>query len=303
VVLTYSDGIWTLYVNGVQEAVDSSRTAFASQSSDGLALGQKGTATADKFFGMLDEVTLYSRRLAASEVSALFADFGKCGVTGEQPPDREPPVISITSPAANAIYQLNAIVGASYTCTDRQSTVFTCQGPVARGSTIDTSSAGLKSFTVTSTDVLGNSSSATVMYSVVSGGGGGATAADLDITLLAPAKVSPGATLTYEISIANAGKATATGVVVIDGLPAGTVFASATASQGAISAPAVGSEGTLTAHLGTLAKGANATVTVVVTVTAGSGTMLTNMATVSASTQDLNNNNNSATQKTAVSKK
>ena len=139
-------------------------------------------------------------------------------------------------------------------------------------------------------------------YSVVSGGGGGQTSADVGITLSAPNKVSPGATLTYSMTVTNASNATATGVVASDALPAGTVFASASSSQGTVTAPAVGSNGTVTVNLGSLAKGATATISVVVTVTAASGTVLTDTATVTATTQDLNSRNNSATEKTTVSK-
>ena len=97
--------------------------------------------------------------------------------------DSTPPTITITSPTANATYQLNASVAASYGCTDSGSGVATCQGTVANGSLIDTSSIGTKTFTVNSTDSVGNNNSASVTYSVVSGGGGGATSADLAIAL------------------------------------------------------------------------------------------------------------------------
>ena len=216
--------------------------------------------------------------------------------------DKRAPTITVTSPAANATYQLNASVGSSYTCTDGGSGVLSCQGSVASGSPIDTSSTGSKTFTVTSTDNVGNSSTALVAYSVVSGGGGGQTAADVGITLSAPAKVSPGGTLTYSMTVTNAGKVTSADVVVSNALPAGTVFASASSSQGTVAAPAVGSNGTVTVNLGSLVKGATATISVVVTVTAASGTVLTDTATVSATTQDLNGSNNSATRKTTVSK-
>ena len=103
--------------------------------------------------------------------------------------------------------------------------------------------------------------------------------------------------------VTNAGDVTATGVVVSNALPAGTVFASASASQGTVAAPAVGSNGTVTVNLGSLAKGATATISAVVTVTAGAGTVLMGTATVTATTQDLKSGNNSATQKTTVSKK
>ena len=80
--------------------------------------------------------------------------------------DKKPPTITITSPAADATYQVNAVVGADYDCADGGSGVASCQGPVANGRPIDTSSAGTKTFTVTATDTAGNSSTLTVTYSV-----------------------------------------------------------------------------------------------------------------------------------------
>jgi hypothetical protein len=70
--------------------------------------------------------------------------------------DKKPPVIASMSPAANATYRLNASVTSSYTCTDGGSGVASGNGTVANGAAIDTSSAGSKTFTVTSTDTFGN---------------------------------------------------------------------------------------------------------------------------------------------------
>jgi uncharacterized repeat protein (TIGR01451 family) len=218
--------------------------------------------------------------------------------------DKKPPTITITSPAANATYQLSASVGAGYVCGDVGSGIASCQGPVGNGSSINTSSTGTKTFTVTATDTVGNASTLAVTYNVVSdGGGGGQTSADVGIKLSAPAKVSSGERLTYSMTVKNAGKATATGVVVSNALPAGTVFVTASSSQGTVTAPVVGGSGTVRVSIGSLAKGATATITTVVTVTAASGTVLNNRATVAATSQDLNSSNNSATEKTKVSKK
>ena len=102
------------------------------------------------------------------------------------------------------------------------------------------------------------------------------------------------------MKVTNAGRATANGIVISNTLPAGTVFASISASQGTATTPVVGSNGTVTVNIGSLAKGATATISVVVTVTAPSDTVLTDTATVSATTQDLITGNNSATKKTTV---
>jgi uncharacterized repeat protein (TIGR01451 family) len=175
-----------------------------------------------------------------------------------------------------------------------------CHGPVGNASPIDTSSTGTKTFTILAIDNVGNSSSFPVNYSVISGGGGGSTSADLGITVSAPAHLSPGGTMTYVIQVSNNGRVTATGVTVTDALPPGTIFASVSATQGMVATPAVGSNGTVTASIGTLANEATASISIVVGVTAASGTTLMNTATVSATTQDLESRNNSATQRTMI---
>jgi hypothetical protein len=75
------------------------------------------------------------------------------------------------------------------------------------------------------------------------------------------------------------------------------------ASQGTVTAPPVGTSGTVTVNLGSLANGASATISIVATVSAPIGAVLSDTATVTATTQDLNSKNNSATQKTTISKK
>ena len=214
--------------------------------------------------------------------------------------DRKPPSITVTAPGANATYQLNATIGANYACTDGGSGVASCQGPVANGGAIDTSSTGTKSFTVASTDNVGNPSTSTVTYNVVTGPPTGTASADVSITMSAPTRVAPNATFTYAMTISNLSKTTATGVVVSDALPTGTTIVSASTSQGTITAPPTGSNGTVTVNLGSLVKGTSARVNIVVKVTASINTTLTNTANVTATTQDPNAANNSATRKTTV---
>ncbi len=84
--------------------------------------------------------------------------------------DNTPPTITITAPAAGAVYLLNQSVTASYSCTDCGG-IASCFGPVASGSNIDTASAGTKTFTVSASDNAGNSAtpqsvSYTVSYGV-----------------------------------------------------------------------------------------------------------------------------------------
>jgi alpha-tubulin suppressor-like RCC1 family protein len=83
--------------------------------------------------------------------------------------DKTAPSIAITSPTS-ATYTLYQIVPADFSCADSVSGLASCNGTVADGSSIDTSTVGTKSFTVTATDVAGNSSSSNVSYTVSLGG-------------------------------------------------------------------------------------------------------------------------------------
>lgn len=111
----------------------------------------------------------------------------------------------------------------------------------------------------------------------------------------APDPVLAGQTLTYTIAVGNSGPDNATGVTLTDTLPAGTTFVSATPSQGTVS----NSGNTVTANLGVINNGANATVTIVVQAPTTPGT-ITNTATATATEMDINNGNNTATATTTV---
>ena len=78
------------------------------------------------------------------------------------------PQITITSPADGAYYTVGSTVRAAYQCGEGgiASPIATCQGAVANGQPIDTSSTGTKHFTVTATDKAGNRITKTVTYTV-----------------------------------------------------------------------------------------------------------------------------------------
>ena len=82
--------------------------------------------------------------------------------------DTTAPSIAITTPAAGP-FALGQVVTASFVCSDGASGVSTCTGPVASGAPTDTATAGLESFTVSSTDAAGNTATSTVTYSVLRG--------------------------------------------------------------------------------------------------------------------------------------
>ncbi|HWI20654.1 MAG TPA: DNA/RNA non-specific endonuclease [Vicinamibacterales bacterium] len=81
--------------------------------------------------------------------------------------DRKAPSIAIATPANGSSYQLNSSVIASFSCSDAGSGIGSCTGTVANGASIDTASAGAKSFVVSATDATGNTTSVTVNYSVL----------------------------------------------------------------------------------------------------------------------------------------
>jgi uncharacterized repeat protein (TIGR01451 family) len=103
--------------------------------------------------------------------------------------------------------------------------------------------------------------------------------------------------LTYTATVVNAGAVDATGVSVTDTLPAGEKYKSATASQGSCSVLAQ----KVTCNLGQVGAATTATVTIVVKVKAASGSMLTDTATVSATTGDTIPGNDSKTRSVTVS--
>ncbi len=79
--------------------------------------------------------------------------------------DAGPPTVTITSPAANAVYQPGQKVTATYSCADDLAGVATCEGTVANGAAIDTSP-GEHTFAVKTSDTLGQGKTETVKYRV-----------------------------------------------------------------------------------------------------------------------------------------
>ncbi|HKC85761.1 MAG TPA: SBBP repeat-containing protein, partial [Blastocatellia bacterium] len=106
--------------------------------------------------------------------------------------------------------------------------------------------------------------------------------------------VMVGNDLIYTLTVTNNGPDDAAGVTLIDTLPSAVTLVSSSASQGSC-----GGTGPVNCDLGDLAANAKATVTITVKPTAVGS--ITNRANVTSATQDLDLNNNAATQDTRVS--
>ncbi|OGO60658.1 MAG: hypothetical protein A2032_06555 [Chloroflexi bacterium RBG_19FT_COMBO_49_13] len=107
-----------------------------------------------------------------------------------------------------------------------------------------------------------------------------------------PDPVVIGEPITYTLAVSNAGPDDATGVSVVDTLPAGVTFDHA-------SAGCVEASGVVTCEVGDLASGGLVEIIIVVISPSEAGN-ITNTATVSGDVADLNPSNNTATQDTMV---
>ena len=125
----------------------------------------------DATLALVTSVAVGSEVANASTNSRAVCDVaGNCATVGPiagNMIDRKPPVVTVTTPAVGAVYQMNQIVNAGYGCQDGGSGVASCTGSAASGSPIDTSSPGIKTFVVAAADAVGNRSAPTsVSYEV-----------------------------------------------------------------------------------------------------------------------------------------
>jgi uncharacterized repeat protein (TIGR01451 family) len=119
--------------------------------------------------------------------------------------------------------------------------------------------------------------------------------ADLAVSISGPAAANEGDSVTYNISVTNAGPSNATATTITDTLGSLLNFTSATTSQGTFSA----SGGVVTFSIGTVASGG--TVTASVTAQAIEDGSTSDAASVTSSSPDPNTANNSASATTSIS--
>ncbi len=162
--------------------------------------------------------------------------------------------------------------------------------------------AGANGITTTGNLVYGSApgaagQTATISTGAIPGVSGGAECADVSLTKSATATVNANGTITYSLTASNAGPAAATGLSVLDTLPPGVTFVSASGTgwtcvnSGNVS---------VTCTRASIASGGSAPV-ITITVTAPlQGGAITNNASVTATTPDPNPANNSASASTTV---
>jgi uncharacterized repeat protein (TIGR01451 family) len=123
-------------------------------------------------------------------------------------------------------------------------------------------------------------------------------AASADLSLVKSASsgsAKPGGPLTYTLTVSDLGPSNATGITIVDTLPAGFVYGSA---SGDTSATLTGN--TLTLNVGNLNTGATTVVTVTGTVASTASGSITNTATVSGAQADPNLTNNTSSVTTLI---
>lgn len=118
--------------------------------------------------------------------------------------------------------------------------------------------------------------------------------ADVSVFKTGPGAVKVGEAITYSVTASNAGPAPAPNTIVSDTMPDGVTAQSATVSQGTTTV----NPDTVIWNVGTLASGANATMTINATATAAG--MKTNVASISSDRTDPNMGNNTDTVDTLV---
>ena len=80
--------------------------------------------------------------------------------------DLSDPTVTVTAPTDGATFRVGDSIVAGYSCDDALSGIASCTGTIADGDTLDTSTSGTQSLTVTATDLAGRTTVHTVTYMV-----------------------------------------------------------------------------------------------------------------------------------------
>lgn len=217
--------------------------------------------------------------------------------------DTLPANTSFVSLTQNTGPTFNCTTGATVTCsiaalnpsTSASFTLTVLVSPAAPNASTISNTANVTSSTP---DGNGGNNSANASTQVIAN-------ADLSVVKTGPASIPSNTQVTYTVTVANGGPASAATVSLTDTVPAGLTFASTSQTTGPAfncTNPPVNGTGTITCTIATLASGASATFqfTFNVPPSVTAGTVVTNTATASATTPDPNPSNNSSTATTTV---
>ena len=131
-----------------------------------VTLTQQGTS--DLYVGTATGITvskLESAFLAEDGAGNVGYTTDKGFLFISQNGDAQGPQVTIASPIDHGVFTLGQPVPAAYSCSD-DGGVTSCVGTKPVGQNVDTSTLGQKTFTVTSTDLSGNTTTATATYTV-----------------------------------------------------------------------------------------------------------------------------------------
>jgi uncharacterized repeat protein (TIGR01451 family) len=131
----------------------------------------------------------------------------------------------------------------------------------------------------------------------------GTGSADLSVTKTdTPDPVAAGSSITYTITVNNAGPSAATTATLNDAVPTNTTFVSLASAAGwSCTTPAVGATGPISCNIASMPVGSAVfTLTVLVDGSTANGTVITNSATGASATTDPNPGNNTGTATTTV---
>jgi uncharacterized repeat protein (TIGR01451 family) len=208
--------------------------------------------------------------------------------------------VSLSSPAGWTCANPAVGAGGLVSCTNPSmapgNAVFTLTVAVGTGVASGTVIANTATASTTTTDANASNNDGVAATTV-------ATSGDLSVSKIdTPDPVIAGNALQYTITVNNGGPSAATSVTVTDALPAGTTFTSLSAAAGwTCTTPAVGTNGSIQCTTPSMSPGSAVfTLTAGVSATVGTGTVLSNTATVTATSPDSIPGNNWATATTTV---
>jgi hypothetical protein len=154
-----ADGLW--------HAANVSIACTASDVGSGLA------NPADAAFSLSTNVPAGSETATAqTDTRSVCDNAGNCataGPIGGNQIDRKAPVMTFLTPAPDASYVLDSSQTVDFECADGGSGLATCSGTLADGAILPTGTVGAQTFTITTSDQVGNADARTISYAITFG--------------------------------------------------------------------------------------------------------------------------------------